>query len=216
MLKETNGNDAGGKAPDSYNDWDYRGWLQHQQAYDKPGNKGDSRSFYKTFYNICMWLDIFYDTLAGKDVTYEEYMAGGRFDKDILRKNLSKTAIVNLKKTWGGASTGWVVLNSYLQSETALKVLRKEIEYINADLVICGSRQVFDFAKKIFSGKVEALSVKCSPKSEYFRMGSSIFLDFFHPADYYKGRKKIYENSAETFRALHTMSQKRSISPSFE
>ena len=152
-----------------------------------------------------MWLDVFYDTLAGKHISYEEYMASGRFNSDTLRKTLSKTAIVNLKKTWGGASTDWAALNSYLQNEAAPEVLRKEIEYINPDLVICGSRQVFDFAKKIFDGEIQTLSVKDSPKTDYFRKDNSIFLDFYHPADYYKERKEIYNNSMETFCALHTL-----------
>ena len=30
LLKETNGNDPHGKAPDHL--WDYRDWLEHQQA----------------------------------------------------------------------------------------------------------------------------------------------------------------------------------------
>lgn len=36
LLKETNGNDDKGQEPESYNEWDYRSWLQHQQANNEP------------------------------------------------------------------------------------------------------------------------------------------------------------------------------------
>ncbi|MGI5935347.1 MAG: hypothetical protein ACOX7I_00855 [Oscillospiraceae bacterium] len=205
LLKETNGNDAGGKARESYKDWDYRGWFQHQQANDEPGDEENSRTFYKkAFTNLCMWLDVFYDVLTGKRISYEEYMASGRFDTEILRKNLNKTAIVNLKKTWGGASTDWKALNSYLQSEAALEVLRKENAHIGPDIVICGSDQVFDFAKEIFGGEAQTLSLTGSRKTNYFRVGNSIFLDFYHPSCR-KKRKDLYDYSAEIFNALHTL-----------
>lgn len=205
LLKETNGNDDSGKAQEGYDDWDYRGWLQHQQANDEPGDGGNDRAFYKTFYNICMWLDVFYDILADKHISYEEYMAGGRFNTEVLRKNLRKTAIVNLKKTWGGAHTDWKALNSYLQSEGVLEVLCKEITYINPDIVLCGGREVFDFAKRIFGGEVQNLPLPGDSKTEYFRMGNRIFLNFYHPADYYKKRKNLYVYSTEIFNALHTL-----------
>ena len=205
LLKETNGNDAGGRTPESYTDWDYRGWLQHQQANDEPGDECNSRTFYKTFYNVCMWLDVFYDTLAGKHISYEEYMASGRFNSDTLRKTLSKTAIVNLKKTWGSAATKWKALNSYLQREAVLEVLRKEVAYIGPDIVICGSREVFDFAKNIFGDELKSLSASDSPKTDYFQTDGMLFLNFYHPAYYYKKREDLYNNSAETFCALHTL-----------
>ena len=66
LLKEPNGNDSKGKAHECYADWDYRSWLQHQQANAEPGGGGDSHAFYKTFYNVCMWLDVFDDILAGE------------------------------------------------------------------------------------------------------------------------------------------------------
>lgn len=204
LLKETNGNDAGGKAQESYHDWDYRGWLQHQQANDEPGDKNNSRTFYKTFYNVCMWLDVFYDILAGKHISYDEYMASGRFSSEVLRKNLSKTAIINLKKTWGGATTDWKALNSYLQSETVHEVLRKEIDYINPDVVICGSNEVFDFAKKIFGGEAKTLSLSGNRETRYFQIGNTVFLGFYHPACR-KKREDLYNYSAAIFRALHTL-----------
>ena len=50
LLKETNGNDDRGETQESYSDWDYRGWLQHQQANDEPGDEENSRVFYKSIY----------------------------------------------------------------------------------------------------------------------------------------------------------------------
>jgi hypothetical protein len=201
LLKETNGNNSNGKAPESYKDWDYIGWLEHQQANDEPGNEENSRAFYKTFYNVCMWLDIYYDILDGNHILYEDYIASGRFDTKTMRKNLSKTGIVNLKKTWGGASTDWKALNHYLQNETVLEVLRKQIAYIAPDVVLCGGQQVFDFAKKIFGGEVQTLLLADGSKTSYFRVNSTTFLNFYHPSCR-KKREDLYNVSAEVFSML--------------
>ncbi|MBP6886831.1 MAG: hypothetical protein KBC20_02045 [Oscillospiraceae bacterium] len=204
LLKETNGNDSRGKARESYNNWDYRGWLQHQQANSELGDEENSNTFYKTFYNVCMYLDVFYDVLADKCIPYEEYMASGRFNTEILRKNLRKTAIINLKKTWGGGSTEWKALNNYLQNEKVLEVLRKEITYINPDVVICGGKKVFDFAKKIFGGEEQELPITGAFKANYFQTDNSVFLSFYHPSCR-KKRRDLYDCSAEVFRTLHTL-----------
>jgi len=201
LLKEPNGNDSKGKAQECYADWDYRSWLQHQQANAEPGGGGDSHAFYKTFYNVCMWLDVFDDILEGNRISYEDYIISGRFNTEVLRGNLRKTAIVNLKKTWGGATTNWKALNNYLQSEKVLKVLRKEIIYINPDIVLCGGREVFDFARRIFGGEVQKLTTANSRKMEYFWKDNCIFLDFYHPSCR-KKRKDLYDYSAEIFNML--------------
>lgn len=203
LLKEANGNDKSGKTPEAYNDWDYRSWLQHQQANNEPGDESNDQRFYtKAFYNVCMWLDVFYDSLAGKHISYEEYVASGRSNTETLRKNLKKTAIINLKKTWGGGSTKWENLNSYLQSEVIREVLRKQITYINPDIVICGGGQVFDFAKEIFGAKAEKASIVNGQKADYFKVDNRIFLNLYHPSCR-KKRKDLYNYSAEIFNQVN-------------
>lgn len=99
LLKETNGVDSSGKLPERLQDWSYRDWLQYNQA---NGGRSDdpSEKFYgKTFYNLCMWVDVFYQCLTEKNVrSFDEYYTEF-FNVDHYREILKKTAIVNLKKT---------------------------------------------------------------------------------------------------------------------
>ena len=154
----------------------------------------------KAFTNLCMWLDVFYDILSGKHISYEEYQANG----GLIQKSCGKTSVKqrsSISKTWGGASTDWKDLNSYLQSKVALEVLRKEIAYIDPDIVICGSNQVFNFAREIFGGEVQTPPLTGSLKTNYFRVGNSIFLDFYHPSCR-KKREDLYNFSVVIFNAL--------------
>ena len=186
---------------------DYRSWLQHQQANNEPGDERNSQKFYyKTFNNVCMWLDVFYDTLDEKDISYEEYMLSERFTTDTLRKNLNKTAIVNLKKTWGSSSTDCKSLINYLQSEEIRKVLREEIKLISPDVVLCGSADwcVFECAKNIYGSETQQLEVSGSQSIEYFCVDNTIFIPFYHPAARNQ-RKYLYDYSANIFKALHAI-----------
>lgn len=198
LLKETNGNDSDGERPNELSDWDYRAWLQEKQAvsFESSGEK-----LYRTFYSLCMWIDVFYDTLAKKAVSFETYCADQRLEPENLRKNLTKTAVINLKKTWGGGSTKWKDLHSYLQNDVTKSIVRKQLDIIAPHFVICGSREVFDFAKEIFQAQEGSLPINSGNAISYFKFNKMIFLDFYHPACR-KSREFLYNFSVEVFRTL--------------
>ena len=198
LLKETNGNDPSGVRSGELSDWDYRAWLQEKQAV---GMERSGEKLYRTFYSLCMWIDVFYDTTAEKAVSFEDYCADQRSAPENLRKNLAKTAIVNLKKTWGGGSTKWKDLYSYLQNDIAKEVIQKQLDIIDSDIVICGGREVFDFARQIFGTQEKTLSMNGGKTISYFKSNGKIFLDFYHPACR-KSREFLYDFSAEVFRTL--------------
>jgi len=194
LLKETNGNstiksdDGTNKTglPEALPDWDYRKWLQEQQAYGYESYNGfDSSRFYGfTFNKICMWVDVFCDCLSGVDESFDDYKKS-RYNETNFRNILRRIGVVNLKKTWGSASTKWSDLYSYLHQEnnkTPLDVLRKEIEIIKPDIVICGGEQVFDFAQEIFCGEVCSMKVTDGTRFRYFKNEDMVFLDFYHPS----------------------------------
>jgi hypothetical protein len=143
--------------------------------------------------------------LAGKEVSYEDYTANGQFETDVLQRTLNKTEIVNLKKTWGSDKTPWESLNDYLKSGLARGLLRKQIEYISPDIVICGGmNQVFDFASDIFDGDIHTLHNEDGSETKYFQIGKIIFVNVYRPS-YIKERKYFYEFSVKTFRSLYTL-----------
>ena len=200
LLKETNGNDAHGKAQDHLKDWDYRYWLEHQQANGEKSERNDSNHFYRTFHSLCMWLDVFKACMNDHVMPFSEYRDSGQLSPDRLRKNLRKTAILNLKKTWGGGSTSWNALNSYLESDAARNVIREQIELIQPNIVICGGRQVFDFAKEIFAAEEKHILSE-DRDVFYFKANGVLFLNFYHPACR-KSREFLYNYSADVFQTL--------------
>ena len=202
LLKETNGNNSDGERSSELSDWDYRAWLQEKQSVSI---KISGEKLYRTFYSLCMWTDVFYDTLAGNVVSFEDYCADQRLEPENLRKNLTKIAVINLKKTWGGGSTKWKDLNSYLQNVGAKEVVQKQLDIIMPDIVICGSREVFDFAKQIFAAQEGTLPLSGGKTISYFEANQRIFLNFYHPACR-KSREFLYNFSAEVFRTLKNSS----------
>ena len=200
LLKETNGNDANGKAPDHLKDWDYRYWLEHQQANGEKSEQNDSNQFYRTFHSLCLWLDVFRACINGHVMPFSEYRDSGQLSPDRLRKNLHRTAILNLKKTWGGGSTSWNSLKSYLESDAAKNVIREQIELIQPNIVICGGRQVFDFARVIFAAEEKHI-LSGEKDVLYFKANDVIFLSFYHPACR-KSKEFLYDYSADVFQTL--------------
>ena len=179
LLKETNGNDSTGQTQEC-SDWEYRGWLEYQQHknIEKP-NYGECK-FYRTFYNLSMWVDIF--TSAKNENSYQEYLHSGGMEENNLRYNLGKAAIVNMKKTWGGGTTDWKNLNDYIQCETVKEVLKKQIEYIAPKLVVCGSSEVYHLAKKIWDIAYEEKIMAMGKETHFFEYAGIVFLEFYHPS----------------------------------
>ena len=211
LLKETNGNTENKNnddtitigLPKKLEDWDYRKWLQEQQA----ENILNSSKFYSsTFNKLCMWIDVFYNCISGKEISFEDYKAN-KYNETNFRKLLKKTGIINLKKTWGTSRTEWKNLYSYLHHEmnnAPIEVLKKEIDIIKPDVVICGSNQVFDFAQEIFNEGVLELELSNGDIFRYFKSQKTLFLDFYHPAC--MGSIEKYYNYAKLrFEAIRTL-----------
>lgn len=213
LLKETNGNEKvqnvdGTKTtrlPDVLPDWDYRAWLQEQQANNQISKNDFNRNaFYGAAFNkLCMWTDIFYDCLNERTVSFEEYKQS-RYNESNFRSVLKRTGIINLKKTWGGETTEYKKLFKYLNQEdnpAPREILKKEIEIIQPSVVICGSRQTFDLAKYIFGGDSYCLTLQDGKDFEFFKNEDTLFIDFYHPSC--RGRNRtLYEYAKLRFTAL--------------
>lgn len=192
LLKETNGNDSKGNAPKQYQDWNYRAWLENQQHKNIPEPNFGNKELYRTFYNLGIIVDVFY---GGE----------GSVEEETVRKNLGKTAIVNLKKTWGGAATSWKSLNQYLQNDDVRKTLLREIDIIKPDVVVCGGKmEVMNFAKEIFVPNTEGSVPVGGDEVCYFKYHDIVFVDFYHPSCR-KGYDFMRTYSKDVFAALKSI-----------
>lgn len=191
LLKETNLTDQTKKK-----DWDYVDWLNYNQLHGKRERSGeekqDSEHLYKTYHNACMWIAELYGILRREDVRYADYTYSqtddGALDLNRLRAELAKVAFVNLKKTWGGASTRWKDLDAYINDRVGRRrtvcegvraALQYEMSLIRPRLVICGGQGVYDFARSIFGVDREIGGLT---EAEAFERDGMIFLKFRHPA----------------------------------
>lgn len=219
LLKETNGNMSIRQSdgtivtmlPDVLPDWDYRRWLQEQQAGGKHSDDPMySNAFYGAAYNkLCMWTELFYDTLADEVLPFNEYKKT-RYNEANFRNILKRTGVVNLKKTWGDQQTDWKDLYSYLwrnMDSIPQQVLRAEMEIISPDVVICGSRQTFDIVQNIFDGPVCRVMLPDGTPFDYMEKNRIIYIDFYHPSC--RGSiEKLYNYAQVRFAMLKTLLQK--------
>lgn len=189
LLKETNGNDEDGNSQDGCGDWKYRDWLEYQQHKNLEEPSYGKRKFYRTFYNVGMWTDILNGNVQQ---SFQEYISSGGLAEEKLRFQLGKIALVNLKKTWGGSSTQWKALKSYLENDLVRDVLRTQVSYIDPEIVVCGSAEVFDFAKQIFESDLEKTIDTSMKKVRIFEYQGIKFIEFYHPACR-KSREFLYE-----------------------
>ena len=216
LLKEANGNtrtkqNDGSfitKLPEVLEDWDYRGWLEHQQSEGKDSaDPNCSKQFYGSAFNkLCMWTDLFYDTMGEQVLPFSSYEKD-RYNEANFRNVLKRTGIVNLKKTWGSGKTEWQHLASYLGKiidSVPQQVLRREMEIISPSAVICGSRVTFDFAQKVFNGLVCKAALPDGKTFDHFEKNGTIYIDFHHPSC--RGSNEaLYHYAQVRFAALKTL-----------
>lgn len=201
LLKETNATDKNGMIPDVKENWDYIGWLNYNQLHKIIRNpEHENESLYKTYHNLCMWIKEFYDLLDKKAIAYKDYTYEkeecGALNIPAVRHMLGQIAIVNLKKTWGNNATPWKDLNAYLTDKNGITrtinpeiqhILQKEIKLISPKIVFCGGRQVYDFARMIFT-EDSCPAKELDTVANCFLFENTLFVSFRHPAC--RGRRK--------------------------
>lgn len=199
LLKETNANDKHGNMPKEIGDWDYQHWLKYQQAHNIAEGDADTNFYGHTFNKLCMWVDLFYRILDGEILPFEEYEEK-YYNTENFRKNLAKTAIINLKKTWGSGSTNSEDLAKYLESKTVLKVLDDEMHAIGPDIVICGGEDTYNYAQSVFKGEEYECSFPVGDDdiTLYIDRNRRIYLNFYHPACR-KSKKDMYDFAVDKF-----------------
>lgn len=206
LLKETNGNDSEGNHQEVLPDWDYRSWLKEQQAEGKPMPGESKDPFYSsTFRKLCLWLAEFFDVTDEGNCDVDQYfLADGGVDISKVRTSLKKVALVNLKKSWGTEKTNAGKLYNYATNVAIAPILVRELAIISPDFVLCGSSDVFETARNIYGIKNKNCITKQSETMpdkvmRYMVVGTTVFVEFFHPAWYGKEDRELAEYAKEVF-----------------
>lgn len=186
LLKEVN-------YTDMRQDWPYTQWL-HSQAYN------ESDRMYKTWPNVCLWLETLFDSC----VSYTDCLCDGNIDVSRIRKNLAKTAIVNIKKSGGAGGSNYKEIMTYAKNEVNAALLRKQIDILEGKLIICGG--TFDFAKTVWNVRNDQI-MQLSTGTEYFICDEKIFLNFVHPMWFIVPRIILFAYAKEVFSDIKSLIQ---------
>lgn len=197
LLKEVNGEEK--KKQDGQTvviqmekDWEFITDFMQTQATDA------SCELYPTWHNVCMWIEV----LLNPTVTYAECMnQWGHFDAARLRSNLGKIAVVNIKKSPGGAGSDYKEIEYYAQHTENASLLREQMAKIQPDLVICGG--TFAFAHKIWGDGSPMVSL--SSGARCFTCGNMVFLEFVHPRWFSVNRNILFAYAKEVFSDVRPM-----------
>lgn len=187
FLKEVN-------KPNMAKNWPYYKVL-YFQANPEEAPINLRKDFYRsTFTNICLWIEAFFNPTC----SYEDCFLADKTDYDIerLRKNLNKTAIVNIKKTAGGGSSKYEELIAVCHDPKKSELLKTQLKHTEPALVICGG--TFELAKIIFN--IQDTNIQFLPSgAKYFLNDNVVFLEFTHPAWFSVPQKILFAYAQSVF-----------------
>ncbi|NLX82991.1 MAG: hypothetical protein GXZ04_04150 [Clostridiales bacterium] len=132
--------------------------------------------FYKTWRFLgCMMAGI-----TGKMPSYQSLMANGpdAFDY-ICKQGLSKTAVLNIKKTPGTSESNSRELMAYLKEPAHSQLLMDELSMLAPQLVICSGN--YDILRSCLPD-VREREWPCGARTFITAGSNAVFLEFVHPS----------------------------------
>lgn len=171
----------------NYFKWSLSKWL----------NK-DKNSVINTWNIVALWT---YGILKTTEVFIPEYPNINDFDKEKKHSILKKISAVNVKKVDGVKKSDWYDLKNYAEKDKEL--LRKQIDRINPDIIICG--KTFDFLRIIYGASYDKKK-KCVDDNGEIKNSNkgyvvftntetqkkTIVIDYYHPANQFPSKVNFY------------------------
>ena len=148
----------------NYFKWSLSKWL----------NK-DKNSVINTWNTVALWT---YGILQTTETVIPEYPFIKDFGKEEKHNILKKISAVNVKKVDGVKKSDWYDLKNYAEKDKEL--LRKQIDKINPDVIICG--KTFDFLRIIYGASYDEKK-KCvddNGEIKTIKLSGRIFLSTNH------------------------------------
>jgi len=147
---------------------------------------GDLRKLIRDEWDIpksVLWQNIARCVKGIQDITvhgFPSYKAAHEYKKD----SLTSAAILNLKKTAGGASSKMKEIEKFALNDA--KFIKEELELIKPDVIVCGA--TFNIFQKIFE-----LDNRPIDEDKYlYKYKNMIVIDYWHPATRYSSHMYYY------------------------
>lgn len=157
----------------------------------------DKNSVINTWNTVALWT---YGILNTTETNIPEYPDLNLYNKDEKHNNLKKISAVNVKKVDGVKKSNWYDLKNYAEEDRNL--LRRQIEKINPDVIVCGG--TFDFLRIIYGASYNEKKKRVDDNGEikttnkgYIIFTNSmgkkvIIIDYYHPANRYPSMLNYY------------------------
>lgn len=174
LLKE-----AYTKDKKNYFKWSLSKWLNR-----------DESSVINTWNTVALWT---YGILHTTKTAISEFPDASAFDKAKKHSLLKRISAVNVKKVDGQEKSDWYDLKDYAISDRLL--LKKQIERIDPDVIVCGS--TFDFLRIVYGASYDDKKkrvnddgeIKFTDKGHTIITNSKgkkiIIINYYHPANRY-------------------------------
>lgn len=182
LLKE-----AYTKDKKNYFKWSLSKWLNR-----------DESSVINTWNTVALWT---YGILNTTESNIPEYPDLNLYNRDEKHNILKKISAVNVKKVDGVKKSDWYDLKNYAEKDKEL--LRKQIDRINPDIIICG--KTFDFLRIIYGASYDETKKCVDDKGEIKNSDKgyvvftniktkkkTIVIDYYHPANQFPSKVNFY------------------------
>ncbi len=187
-------------------DWPYYLWLRNQQANNEPETRIkngksylETNVFYHyTFKKLCHWLSMFWDIFETGGTNPDNYLLDGKVNIEQVRKVLRRVAVINLKKSWGKATTDREALKLYATKEQNSNVFKKQLKEMETNVVLCCSPDVFWIVNLMYDEGYQKQRFSEGNK-ELFIADGYVFVKLVHPQWYGKKESVLADEVKEIF-----------------
>ena len=117
-----------------------------------------------------------------------------------LSEYINNIAVVNVKKTGGGASANMDVIQVHAKNKNYKDLLKRQIKLIDPDIIVCG--YTFGALNEILGGVSKDWNANRFYYSKAFGDRERLILDYYHPANRYPDILNYYSLAAIYQQAL--------------
>lgn len=149
-----------------------------------------------TWKTVSLWVDGIFKT---DETNIPVYAESNALDRKARHDLIKKIAAVNIKKSDGKKRSDWYNLAEYADRDK--EKLKKQLEIINPDVIVCGS--TYDFLRIIYGTKYDIEKKKVvndtgeipedkTDKGYFITKDKKIIIKYYHPQNQFPSKVNFY------------------------
>lgn len=167
-----------------------------------------------TWITVPLWLD---GILKTTETAIPAFTESNKLDKQSRHRLLQKIAVVNVKKASGEKTSDWYNLAECANRDQT--ELKKQLEIINPDVIVCGS--TYDFLRIVYGATYDTEKKRIKEDGEipsditdkgFFIMNDkTIVIKYYHPQNHFPAKVNYYAVCAIYQQALKELNSKNTF-----